>query len=51
MKKLKDSPEVKKELNKNWVLDKPKKGTASIFDDFLAEESSSESEAEVKEEI
>lgn len=44
MTRLHKSPEVKRQLHKDWVLDKPAKKGGSIFDDFLAEESESSEE-------
>jgi hypothetical protein len=38
VKKLQKAPDVKRMLNKDWSLDKPKKGQKSIFDDFFEEE-------------
>jgi hypothetical protein len=44
MVRLRKSAEVKRVLHKDWTLDKNVKKGGSIFDDFLAPESSEEEE-------
>lgn len=46
VKKLRKSPDVKRELNKDWTLDKKPGQGGSIFDDFLGGGSSSGSDSD-----